>query len=122
MSLWIKLVGKKDWMDFWNQIFILFLKKYIFLPITDQRTKPWLLSDTPGPLFTILGTYLYFCLYAGPRFMKDRKPFQLKNTLIWYNAIQVLASIVLVWEVGQLIDPFTQFSGVLHLRILFSRA
>lgn len=96
--------------------------KYIFLSITDQRTKPWLLSDTPGPLFTILGTYLYFCLYAGPRFMKDRKPFQLKNTLIWYNAIQVLASIVLVWEVGQLlIDPSTQFYGVLDIRILFSR-
>ena len=64
----------------------------------DKRTKSWLLTDTPGPLFTILGTYLYFCLYAGPRFMKDRKPFQLKNVLIWYNAIQVALSVVLVWE------------------------
>lgn len=94
-----------NWWETFEWIFetksLNYFKKYIFLSITDQRTKPWLLSDTPGPLFTILGTYLYFCLYAGPRFMKDRKPFQLKNTLIWYNAIQVLASIVLVWEVGQ---------------------
>lgn len=64
----------------------------------DPRTKRWFLSDTPGPLFIILGTYLYFCLYAGPRFMKDRKPFQLKSVLIWYNAIQVILSVILVWE------------------------
>lgn len=50
------------------------------------------------PLVTILVSYLYFCLYAGPRFMKDRKPFQLRNTLIVYNAIQVLVSIYLVYE------------------------
>lgn len=32
--------------------------------------------------------------------MKDRKPFQLKNVLIAYNAVQVALSIVLVWEVS----------------------
>lgn len=66
----------------------------------DQRTKSWFLSNSPGPLFTILGTYLYFCLYAGPRYMKNRKPFQLKNTLIVYNVLQVAFSIVLVIEVS----------------------
>lgn len=64
----------------------------------DQRTKSWFLSSTPGPLLTLLVTYLYFCLYAGPRYMKNRKPFQLKNTLIVYNFIQVVFSIVLVVE------------------------
>lgn len=67
---------------------------------TDPRTKPWLLSGTPGPLFTILGTYLYFCLYAGPKYMKDRKPFELKKTLIIYNIVQVVLSVVLVVEVS----------------------
>lgn len=71
---------------------------------TDQRTKPWLLSGTPGPLFTILGTYLYFCLYAGPKYMKDRKPFELKNTLIIYNIVQVVLSVVLVIEVKCVTD------------------
>lgn len=65
----------------------------------DPRTKPWLLAGSPGPLFTILVTYLYFCLYAGPRYMKNRKPFELKNTLIIYNAIQVVLSVYLVIEV-----------------------
>lgn len=73
---------------------------------TDPRTKPWLLSSSPGPLFTILGTYLYFCLYAGPKYMKDRKPFELKNTLIVYNIVQVILSVVLVIEVSGPIPIF----------------
>lgn len=48
--------------------------------------------ECPGPLFMILGAYLYFCLYAGPRYMRDRKPFELKNTLLVYNAVQVLSA------------------------------
>lgn len=66
----------------------------------DHRTKSWFLSNSPGPLLIILVTYLYFCLYAGPRYMKNRKPFQLKQTLIVYNVIQVVLSAVLVIEVS----------------------
>ncbi|XP_055698226.1 elongation of very long chain fatty acids protein 7-like isoform X2 [Phlebotomus papatasi] len=71
---------------------------HFFVVNQDPRTKDWFLSGSVGPLFTILVTYLYFCIYAGPRFMKDRKPLQLKNTLIVYNAIQVLLSVWLVYE------------------------
>lgn len=31
--------------------------------------------------------------------MKDRKPFELKNTLIIYNIVQVILSVILVIEV-----------------------
>lgn len=55
---------------------------------------------SPGPLLTILATYLYFCISAGPRYMKDRKPYDLKNIIIVYNAVQVLSSIFLVHEVS----------------------
>lgn len=72
----------------------------LFFYFTDPRTKPWLLSGSPGPLLIILASYLYFCLYAGPKYMKDRKPFELKNTLLVYNAIQVLLSVALVIEVS----------------------
>ncbi|XP_055374697.1 elongation of very long chain fatty acids protein 7 [Condylostylus longicornis] len=64
----------------------------------DPRTKDWFLSDNPQKLFMILGAYLFFCLYAGPRYMRDRKPFELKNTLLIYNAFQVIFSIILWWE------------------------
>lgn len=72
----------------------------VFFEHGDQRTKNWLLSNTPWPLFGILAFYLFFCLYAGPRYMRDRKPYELKNTMIIYNAIQVIISCVLFYEVS----------------------
>jgi len=58
-----------------------------------------MLMSGPVPLLTILITYQYFCISAGPRWMKDRKPFDLKYVLIVYNAVQVVFSIYLVNEV-----------------------
>ncbi|XP_055906771.1 elongation of very long chain fatty acids protein 7 [Eupeodes corollae] len=69
-----------------------------FVEHEDLRTKSWFLSNSPGPLITILAAYLYFCLYAGPRYMRDRKPYELKTTLLIYNAFQVLLSYVLFYE------------------------
>ncbi|XP_065083804.1 very long chain fatty acid elongase 7 [Ochlerotatus camptorhynchus] len=71
---------------------------HFFVDNQDERTKDWLLSGSMTPLIMILATYLYFCLYAGPRWMSKRKPFKLENVLIGYNAVQVLLSIVLVYE------------------------
>uniref|UniRef100_A0A1I8NHJ7 Elongation of very long chain fatty acids protein n=1 Tax=Musca domestica TaxID=7370 RepID=A0A1I8NHJ7_MUSDO len=64
----------------------------------DARTKDWFLAESLTPLFAILGVYLAFCIYVGPRIMRNRKPFELKNTLIVYNALQVVFSAVLVYE------------------------
>ncbi|XP_061514451.1 elongation of very long chain fatty acids protein 7 isoform X2 [Anopheles gambiae] len=69
-----------------------------FVENQDERTKEWFLSGSITPLIMILVTYLYFCLYAGPRYMAKRKPFKLEGVLIAYNAVQVLLSIVLVYE------------------------
>ncbi|KAB0795322.1 hypothetical protein PPYR_12161 [Photinus pyralis] len=65
---------------------------------SDPRTSEWLLVGSPGPLITILVTYLYFCISAGPRYMKDRKPYDLRNAILVYNAIQVVMSVFLVYE------------------------
>ncbi|XP_033211990.1 elongation of very long chain fatty acids protein AAEL008004-like isoform X2 [Belonocnema kinseyi] len=46
----------------------------------------------------IVVTYIYFSVSAGPRYMRDKKPYTLRNTLIVYNFIQVLLSIYLVHE------------------------
>ncbi|XP_055631368.1 elongation of very long chain fatty acids protein 7 [Toxorhynchites rutilus septentrionalis] len=69
-----------------------------FVENQDERTQDWFLSGSMTPLIMILVSYLYFCLYAGPRYMAKRKPFQLEKVLIGYNAIQVVLSMVLVWE------------------------
>lgn len=46
----------------------------------------------------IVMTYIYFSVSAGPRYMKDKKPYDLKNTMIFYNFTQILASLYLVHE------------------------
>ncbi|XP_055534986.1 elongation of very long chain fatty acids protein 7 [Wyeomyia smithii] len=69
-----------------------------FIENQDERTVNWFLSGSMTPLLVIIVTYLYFCLYAGPRYMAKRKPFKLENVLIAYNALQVVLSIVLVYE------------------------
>jgi len=75
--------------------------KYFMETKSDPRTSDWLLISSPGPLLTIIATYLYFCISAGPRYMKDRKPYDLKNAIILYNAIQVAMSVFLVYEAFQ---------------------
>lgn len=52
----------------------------------------------PGPLLMIIVTYLYFSISAGPRYMRDKKPYQLRHLMILYNLVQIFLSIYLVYE------------------------
>uniref|UniRef100_A0A182RA83 Elongation of very long chain fatty acids protein n=1 Tax=Anopheles funestus TaxID=62324 RepID=A0A182RA83_ANOFN len=58
----------------------------------DPLIDSWPLMQTPTPILTISGLYLLFVLWFGPRWMEQRKPFELKHTLIAYNAAQVVVS------------------------------
>jgi len=51
------------------------------------------------PIVTIIFVYNYFCSSVGPRWMKDRQPFDLKYVLIVYNVVQVVFNIWLFNEV-----------------------
>ena len=68
--------------------------------VSDPRVNDWPLMDSPIPTVMIVGCYLYVVLVAGPKFMANRKPFQLNRTLIVYNAIQVIFSTLMLWEVS----------------------
>jgi elongation of very long chain fatty acids protein 7 len=57
------------------------------------------LMDTPIPTAAFILAYLSWVVVIGPLFMRDRKPFGLKNTLIYYNAFQVLLSAYMFYEV-----------------------
>ncbi|XP_046742153.1 elongation of very long chain fatty acids protein AAEL008004-like isoform X1 [Diprion similis] len=64
----------------------------------DSRTTNWFLMSSPFPtLFICLG-YVYLVKVLGPKFMENRKPYQLKEVLIVYNLIQVLFSTWLFYE------------------------
>lgn len=55
--------------------------------------------DNPIPTIALVLAYLAYVLVIGPLYMRDRKPFQLKNTLIYYNAFQVILSGYMFYEV-----------------------
>lgn len=71
-----------------------------FTSSTDPRTNDWFLIKSPVPIFSIVALYLYFVLFWGPHYMRDRKPFKLEKTLIVYNFIQIFVSAWLVYEVS----------------------
>lgn len=72
---------------------------FLFTELADPRTNHWPLISSPVPGLTIIASYLYFVLNFGPKYMANRKPFQMQKTLVVYNFIQVLVSIYLFAEV-----------------------
>lgn len=59
----------------------------------------WLLMESPAPTMLMVAVYLYLVVVLGPRLMANRKPFQMNSVLVAYNAVQVIFSIAMLWEV-----------------------
>lgn len=74
----------------------LILNNFSFL---DPRVNDWPLMDSPVPTLLMVVTYLYVVTILGPQLMANRKPFQLNQVLIVYNAFQVAFSLLMLWEV-----------------------
>ncbi|XP_036323388.1 elongation of very long chain fatty acids protein AAEL008004 isoform X2 [Rhagoletis pomonella] len=64
----------------------------------DSRTKDWPMMSSPFPTLAVCLTYVYLVKVLGPRLMENRKPFRLQNTLVFYNAVQVIFSAWLFYE------------------------
>ncbi|XP_062703147.1 elongation of very long chain fatty acids protein AAEL008004 isoform X2 [Aedes albopictus] len=54
--------------------------------------------SSPFPTLALCLGYVYLVKVLGPRLMENRKPFQLRNTLILYNFVQVVFSAWLFYE------------------------
>lgn len=67
---------------------------------SDQRVKDWLLMSGPLPTLTIVFCYVYFVKVLGPKLMENRKPFDLKKVMLYYNLFQVIFSTWLFYEVS----------------------
>ncbi|XP_021181973.3 very long chain fatty acid elongase 7 [Helicoverpa armigera] len=76
------------------------INKYWMLAerVSDPRVQGWFLFDTPLPTVAMVCVYLAFVMVAGPLWMANRKPFQIQNTLVAYNALQVLLSSYMFYE------------------------
>nr|UTO68440.1 elongation of very long chain fatty acids protein 1 [Daphnia magna] len=55
----------------------------------DKRTDGWILADSPLTPIVISLAYLLVVKTLGPKLMENRKPFQLRNILFFYNAFQI---------------------------------
>ncbi|KAM8874509.1 ELOVL fatty acid elongase 8b isoform 1-T1 [Spinachia spinachia] len=64
----------------------------------DKRTDQWLLVYSPVPVALIFLAYL-FVVWAGPRVMRHREPFDLKGVLVLYNFAMVGLSAYMFYEV-----------------------
>lgn len=69
---------------------------YFFDELADPRVKDWLFMKNPFALLTIVGSYLYFILSFGPRYMKNRKPYELTKVMVVYNFLQILLSLYIL--------------------------
>lgn len=74
----------------------------LYIDVRDNRSDPrvndWFLMSGPMPTVCICLTYAFVVKIVGPKLMEDRKPFQLRKTLIVYNLFQVLFSSWLFYE------------------------
>lgn len=86
--------------------------KMFALIMLDPRVIDWPLMNSPLPMLTIIATYVYTVKVAGPRFMKNRKPFDLKRYIIAYNFLMIVGSALFFHYGGQLtyIPPGGKFN------------
>lgn len=65
---------------------------------SDPRVKNWFMMSSPFPTLFICLFYAYFVKVLGPKLMENRKPFDLKKILLFYNFFQVVFSSWLFYE------------------------
>ncbi|XP_041976755.1 elongation of very long chain fatty acids protein AAEL008004-like isoform X2 [Aricia agestis] len=70
----------------------------IFEKHGDPRTNPWPMMSSPFPTLVICLSYVYLVKVLGPKYMENRKPFNLQKTLVLYNFVQVIFSAWLFYE------------------------
>ena len=66
---------------------------------SDPRVNNWAMMSSPFPTLFICLFYAYFVKVLGPKLMENRKPFELKKILLYYNLLQVALSTWLFYEV-----------------------
>ncbi|CAH1978676.1 unnamed protein product [Acanthoscelides obtectus] len=72
---------------------------FVFTELADPRTSSYVLIADPLPGLGILAFYIYFVNSLGPRFMKNREPFNLQRTIYVYNTLQASLSFFMFVEI-----------------------
>ncbi|XP_043929674.1 elongation of very long chain fatty acids protein 4 [Protopterus annectens] len=67
------------------------------LTVADKRVEKWTLMQSPLPTLAISTLYLLF-VWLGPKWMRNREPFQLRPWLIGYNFGMVILNFYIFKE------------------------
>lgn len=82
-----------------NGVLIIIIIKSICL-LVDPRVRGWLLLDSCTP--TLVLTFIYLLIvYIGPKYMKDKPAYSLKNVLLLYNFGVTMLSFYMLVEVRE---------------------
>jgi hypothetical protein len=73
--------------------------RFLLLLFADNRAKNYPFIATPLATLGFVLAYLAWVVVIGPWYMRDKKPYNLRSTLIYYNAFQVLLSAYMFYEV-----------------------
>lgn len=65
---------------------------------SDPRVNNWPMMSSPFPTIFICLFYAYFVKVLGPKLMENRKPFNLRKVMLFYNLFQVILSTWLFYE------------------------
>jgi len=65
---------------------------HLMVDLRDPRVDGWLGMYSIWPTIVICGLYVYIVKDLGPRFMRDREPYNIKNILLAYNFAQTIFS------------------------------
>ncbi|RXM29851.1 Elongation of very long chain fatty acids protein 1 [Acipenser ruthenus] len=68
------------------------------IKVQDPRLNVYPMMQSPTLMTSILVGYVIFVLKVGPRFMANRKPYDLKGVMVVYNFFLVAFSIFIVYE------------------------
>jgi hypothetical protein len=74
---------------------------------SDQRTGKWFMMDSPLPILIITLIYLHTVKVLIPKYMKNRKAFNIKNCLQLYNVWHFSVNLVFAY----LLCTLTYFAG-----------
>lgn len=66
---------------------------------TDPLTKNWFLAGKPYQIASILIVYLIFATRLGPWYMRNKRPYDLRTVIKYYNLFQIAASLYLFYQV-----------------------
>ena len=123
MPCWLRLLVcglVADWLlVYWAthqriMLFPLLISLLFPLLFSDKRVADWPLMQSYAPTWALTCLYL-FAVWAGPKLMAKREPFQLKHSLVLYNFALIALNFHIFYEVRRnnlwFLYPFPPFHG-----------